>query len=166
MPLINGTNLNNPYIICIQVSYVYNTANRLASQIYRKLRKKDASKFHIQLCISLCCMLVVFVSGINRISIVPLCVSVGALIHYFTLVSWMWMAAEAVLMFQKIVIVFTNITWRYILIVSIVCWGKCININLASFLLCLPIVVPVVPVIVLLAVDYNYYIEDDNDSGL
>ena len=41
--------------------------------------------------------------------------TVSALIHYFTLVTWMWMGAEAVLMFQKVVIVFFHITTRYIL---------------------------------------------------
>lgn len=69
-------------------------------------------------------MLIVFVSGITEISPRSVCITVGALIHYFALVFWMWMGAEAVLMFQKLVIVFVNITWRYHLIVSIVCWGK------------------------------------------
>ena len=34
------------------------------------------------------------------------CVTVSVLVHYFTLVSVMWMGAEALLMFQKLVIVF------------------------------------------------------------
>ncbi|XP_019857113.1 PREDICTED: adhesion G-protein coupled receptor G2-like [Amphimedon queenslandica] len=59
----------------------------------------------------------------------------------------MWIGAEAVLMFQKIVIVFTNISWRYILIVSIVCWT-----------------IPVVPVMILLAVDNGYYITSTKNS--
>ena len=69
-------------------------------------------------------MLIVFVVGINRVSVRVGCITVGVLIHYFTLVSWMWMGAEAVMMFQKLVIVFTNTTWKYILLVSIICWGK------------------------------------------
>jgi len=36
----------------------------------------------------------------------------------------MWMGAEAVLMFQKVVIVFVNITTRYIIVVSSICWCK------------------------------------------
>ena len=48
----------------------------------------------------------------------------SALIHYFTLVAMMWMGAEAVLMFQKLVIVFVRITTRYIVAVSIICWCK------------------------------------------
>ena len=49
---------------------------------------------------------------------------VSVLIHYFTLVAVMWMGAEAVLMFQKLVIVFIRITTRYIIAVSLVCWCK------------------------------------------
>ena len=69
-------------------------------------------------------MLLVFVSGINQTQTYGGCVTVSALIHYFTLVTWMWMGAEAVLMFQKLVIVFFHITTRYIIAVSFVCWCK------------------------------------------
>ena len=92
--------------------------------IYRKLRQRDATKFHLQLCIALLCLLVVFVSGIDRVSVREGCITVGVLIHYFALVIWMWMGAEALLMFQKLVIVFSIITWRYLLIASIICWSK------------------------------------------
>jgi len=51
-------------------------------------------------------------------------VAVSALIHYFTLVAVMWMGAEAVLMFQKLVIVFVRITTKFIIAVSLVCWCK------------------------------------------
>ena len=91
---------------------------------YRKLRKRVVSKFHIQLCIALFCMLIVFVSGINRTHKYGGCVAVSALIHYFTLVTWMWMGADAVLMFRKLVFVFVQVTTRYIIAVSLVCWCK------------------------------------------
>ena len=91
---------------------------------YRKLRKRVVSKFHIQLCIALFCMLIVFVSGINQTHKYGGCVAVSALIHYFTLVTWMWMGAEAMLMFRKLVFVFVQVTTRYIIAVSLVCWCK------------------------------------------
>ena len=69
-------------------------------------------------------MLVVFVSGINQTSVYGGCVAVSVLIHYFTLVAVMWMGAEAVLIFQKLVIVFIRITTSYIIAVSLVCWCK------------------------------------------
>ena len=90
----------------------------------RKIRAKDASKFHIQLCLSLSFMLIVFVTGIDRVAARAGCITVGVLIHYFALVSWMWMGAEAILMFQKIIIVFSTITWKYLLVVSFTCWSK------------------------------------------
>ena len=89
-----------------------------------KLRMRDASKFHVQLSLSLLGMLVVFVVGIDRTDVFEGCVTVSVLIHYFTLVAVMWMGAEAVLMFQKLVIIFVQITTRYIIIVSLVCWRK------------------------------------------
>ena len=54
------------------------------------------------------------------------CVSLSLLVHYFTLVSVMWMGAEALLMFQKLVIVFVQITTKFIVFVSIICWSKLI----------------------------------------
>ena len=91
---------------------------------YRKLRRREATKFHIQLCIALLCMLVIFVAGIDRTSVYEVCVTVSALIHYFTLVAVMWMGAEAVLMFQKVVIVFSQTTTKFITAVSLICWCK------------------------------------------
>lgn len=50
--------------------------------------------------------------------------TVSLLVHYFTLVAVMWMGAEALFMFQKLVLVFIEITTKYIIIVSIICWGN------------------------------------------
>lgn len=50
--------------------------------------------------------------------------TVSSLVHYFTLVAVMWMGAEALFMFQKLVLVFVEITTKYIIIVSAICWGK------------------------------------------
>ena len=90
---------------------------------YRKLRKKDVAKFHVQFSISLFLMLVVFVAGIDRTENRAGCITVGVLLHYLTLVAWMWMAAEAVLLFQKLVVVFMNVTVKYLIIVSAICWS-------------------------------------------
>ena len=90
----------------------------------RKLRERDATKFHIQLCIALFCMLMVFVAGIDQTTVYGGCVAVSAMIHYFTLVAVMWMGAEAVLMFQKLVMVFSQTTTKFIIAVSLICWCK------------------------------------------
>ncbi len=69
-------------------------------------------------------MLIVFAVGIERIEVYGGCVFVSILIHYFSLVSVMWMGAEALLMFQKLVMVFMRITTNFIIILSLVCWRK------------------------------------------
>ena len=94
------------------------------SIVDRKFRKRDVAKFHIQLALSMILMLVVFVAGIRHTKNRPGCVIVGGILHYLILVTWMWMAAEAILLFQKLVIVFTNISWIHLIVVSIICWGK------------------------------------------
>ena len=45
-------------------------------------------------------------------------------IHYFTLAAVMWMGAEALFMFQKLVLVFFKATTRYTVVLSLICWGK------------------------------------------
>ena len=97
---------------------------------HRMFRQRDVSKFHIQLCIALFCMLLVFVSGIDQAAIYGACVFVSVLIHYFTLVAVMIMGAEAVLMFHKLVLVFRKTTTKFFVTVSLVCWCKCIYIKL------------------------------------
>ena len=82
-------------------------------------------------------MLVVFAVGIEQIEVYAGCVLVSVLIHYFTLVAVMWMGAEALLMFQKLVIVFVQISKCFMVTVSLVCWCKltltCISKLHASF---------------------------------
>ena len=52
--------------------------------------------------------------------------AVSALIHYFTLVAVMFMGAEAVLMFKKLVIsVFSSTSTKFFVAVSLICWRKC-----------------------------------------
>ena len=97
--------------------------------LHRKLRSRDASKFHVQLSLALLGMLLVFVVGIDRTEVFGVCVTVSVLIHYFTLVAIMWMGAEAILIFRKLVIVFVNITTRFIVIVSLICWRKSIKLT-------------------------------------
>ena len=69
------------------------------------------------------CMLVVFAVGINRTENTVGCVTVGVLLHYFLLSAWMWMGAESLLLFQKLVLVFLRTTRRYFFIISATCWG-------------------------------------------
>ena len=107
--------------IVAQLSFIF-----ISHILFRDVRQKDVSKFHIQLSIAILLMLVVALVLVSvRGEIYGSCVTVSVLLHYITLVAVMWMGAEALLMFQKLVIVFVNITTKYIVIVSVICWCKC-----------------------------------------
>ena len=77
------------------------------------------------LCMFLLTLILVSLSGEKVTAIHGGCVSLSLLVHYFTLVAVMWMGAEALLMFQKLVIVFVQITAKFITIVSVICWSEC-----------------------------------------
>ena len=96
----------------------------LSLAVLRKLRQRDASKFHVQLSIALLLMLLVFVVGIDRTENIYVCTAISALIQYFTLAAAFWMGAEAILMFKKLVIVFGRTTKTFIAIISLICWGE------------------------------------------
>ena len=107
--------------------------------LHRKLREQDVTIFHIQLCIALFCMLIVFVCGIDQTSVYGGCVFVSVLIHYFTLVAVMFMGAEAVLLFQKLIIVFGQTTTKFFIAVSLICWCECILVYHLHIILALGI---------------------------
>ena len=98
----------------------------------RNIREKDVSKFHIQLSLAMFLMLtvslaLVILSAEDVTTLYGGCAMVSILVHYFALVSVMWMGAEALLMFQKLVInVFVQTTaTKQFVILSVVCWSKC-----------------------------------------
>ena len=90
----------------------------------RKIRQRDVTKIHFKLAIAMLCLLLIFMIGIDRNENEIVCTAMSALIHYFTLATVLWMGAEAVLMFQKLIIVFGKITVKYFVIVSLICWCK------------------------------------------
>ena len=47
----------------------------------------------------------------------------------------MWMGAEALLMFQKIVIVFVQITAKFIVTVSVICWSEYMVFSIRIFII-------------------------------
>ncbi|ORU94620.1 MAG: hypothetical protein A6F71_09405 [Cycloclasticus sp. symbiont of Poecilosclerida sp. M] len=96
--------------------------------IDRKLRQRDASKFHAQLSLALLLMLLVFIVGIDRVENNVACTIMSLSIQYTTLVAVFWMGAEAVLMFKKLIIVFGSITTKFHVITSLICWGMCSNV--------------------------------------
>ena len=95
----------------------------------RKTRQKKITKYHIQLCLALLLMLIVsfvlvLLSAEDIDALYGGCVTVSVLVHYFTLVAILWMGAEALFMFQKLVLVFSEVSTKFIIIISFFCWGK------------------------------------------
>ncbi len=137
----------------------------LTSHNYRELRLRDNTKHNVQLCIAIFCMLVVFAAGIEQTEPYAGCVAVSVLIHYFSLVAVMWMGAEAALMFQKLVIIFGEITTSYMIVVSLICWGMfCRYVTFLNLTIMLVfVVVPLVPVLVTLTIDVVNGNDPDTD---
>ena len=106
--------------------------------------------------------------GIERTEVFESCVTVSVLIHYFTLVAVMWMGAEALLMFQKLVLVFVQITTRYIIIVSLVCWCKLrlMFAHTEMHTLLTTAVVPLLPVLISVSIDPRFMVSYHNTPSL
>ena len=100
--------------------------NNFTFCFYRKLRNDQiAAKILLHLCASLLCVLIVFVSGVERGSVSEdACRIVAALVHYFLLVAFLWMLIEAYFMYQAFVKVFRDygdyVMWKC----SALGWGK------------------------------------------
>jgi len=82
---------------------------------------------HINLCISLGIAQLIFVSGVDKTSSdgnVPVhCQIIAVLLHYFFLVSFMWMLMEGVVLYIILVRVFITNTKRYMLAFTVISYG-------------------------------------------
>ena len=81
---------------------------------------------HINLCISLGIAQIIFVAGIDQSSPdgVPIhCQAIAVLLHYFFLVSFMWMLMEGVVLYVVLVRVFVKKTKMYMLAFTLVSYG-------------------------------------------
>ena len=81
---------------------------------------------HINLCINLGIAQLIFVAGVNKIAEfdIPIhCQVVAVLLHYFFLVSFMWMLMEGVVLYIILVRVFVSRTKLYILAFTLISYG-------------------------------------------
>ena len=81
---------------------------------------------HINLCISLGIAQIIFVAGIDQSSPdgVPIhCRAIAVLLHYFFLVSFMWMLMEGVVLYVVLVRVFVKKTKMYMLAFTLASYG-------------------------------------------
>ena len=64
-----------------------------------------------------------YIFALHATSVSGLCVLAGVLVHYFLLATFFIMAADAILIFNKLIFVFVKIR-RYVAIASIISWCK------------------------------------------
>ena len=111
---------------CLPTSHLY--CNHLAF-LYRKLRSLEAGHLLINLSFGLLGIYIMFiiclvVAGKEQD---VLCAVVGGILHYFLLVTFFLMAAEAVNLYIKLVVVLGApyfIKNRYVLKVALISWSK------------------------------------------
>ena len=94
--------------------------------MHRTLRAEAHNRILINLCLSLTLLYITFIiSTIDGvIKIPPLCGTVGALLHYFFLSTFFLMAADAALIYKKLVWVFKPDIPSYVAISGAIAWSK------------------------------------------
>ena len=75
------------------------------------------------LALSLWCSMIIFLAGIEQTQSYIGCIAVAALLHYFILVSFMWMMMEAILQYLKFVKVLGTYVEKFMLKTAIPAWG-------------------------------------------
>ena len=90
---------------------------------FRKLRTTDHGQLLLNLCFSLLGLYILFIAAIHSKGVSIICAVVAALLQYFVLVTFMIMAAEAVHLYIKFVIVLGWKIYHYVLKTAILSWG-------------------------------------------
>ncbi|XP_072179699.1 uncharacterized protein [Diadema setosum] len=106
-------------------------------------RKRQPQRIHINLCVALLGLYLVFVIGIDRHSPTSGCIAIGFLIHYFLLASMAWMLVEAVYMYVLFVTVHSGTVSKFLRIATVSAWTP-----------------PLVACVVIVVVDKNLYLGD------
>ena len=92
--------------------------------LYRKLRSSDHGQLLLNLCFALLGLYLTFIMAIHSPPVPGLCAAVGALLHYFFLVTFMVMAAEAISLYAKLVVVLGSKIDSFVLKSCLVSWGE------------------------------------------
>ncbi|XP_076877322.1 adhesion G protein-coupled receptor G4a isoform X3 [Brachyhypopomus gauderio] len=128
--------------LCCGVSSVFLSITLLTYIFFGKLRCDYPSKILINLSLALLGLNLLFLvnAWLASFNIYGLCIAVAAVLHYFFLASFTWMALEAINMYLAFVKVFNVYVSYYILKFCIVGWG-----------------LPLVIVSIVLAIDKDCY---------
>ncbi|XP_030830267.1 adhesion G-protein coupled receptor G6 [Strongylocentrotus purpuratus] len=92
--------------------------------VFKRLRNSRPRRILLHFCVSLLCLYLVLLFGIDYAAHMDVaCVTVGALLHYFTLTTMMWMGAEALNMYLMIVRVFDEEGPCFLTKACVIAWG-------------------------------------------
>ena len=91
---------------------------------YRKLRTSENGQLLINLCLALIGLYVTFIFAIHSTPVIGLCAFVAAALQYFFLVSFMIMAAEAISLYMKLVVVLGRNIPHFVMKATLISWGK------------------------------------------
>ena len=97
---------------------------------YRTLRTSQAGQLLLNLSFALLGIYVMFIISLHATKPEPLCAVAGGFLHYFMLVTFLSMAAEAVNLYLKLVIVLgipEFLKNRYVLKVALIAWSKLLH---------------------------------------
>ena len=94
---------------------------------FRKLRHSDHGQLLLNLCLALLGLYVAFIFSVHSSGVVVLCTIVSVVLHYFMLVVFMVMAAEAIHLYMKLVVVLGRTISHYVFKATIICWSKLMN---------------------------------------
>ena len=90
---------------------------------FRFLSKSTYKKLLIHLCIAMVGLYSSFIVGTFTMPVPVLCGIVSALMHYFFLVTFLWMASIAIQAFRNIVQPFKPEIESYHGLSAVICWG-------------------------------------------
>ena len=91
---------------------------------YRALLRSEAGQLIINLSFSLIGVYIFFILAIHSTSFHVMCAIVSAFLQYFFLVAFMVMAAEAVSLYIKTVVVIGTKIRKLSMKAYIICWGE------------------------------------------
>ena len=88
------------------------------------MRATTAGRILISFCVSLLCLYLVFLAGVEQTSTRVGCILAAVLMHYFALTSMAWMGVEAANLYLKLVKVFNSEVEHFMIKASAAAWGE------------------------------------------
>ena len=92
--------------------------------IHRELRTSEHGQLLVNLCFALMGLYITFIFAIHSRTVTGLCAVSAAVLQYFFLVTFLLMAAEAINLYMKLVIVLGANIPHFVLKATIISWCK------------------------------------------